>query len=159
MDLDEIFAPEVERYSITILDRQPIANASFVYAYPWGEFRLKIRGDLYGPARLEAAAVQVGRIALGHDFKRSGWKDERRNRREWLEAQQWAARRLIPWRMLSWAFREQWEPWELAETAGVTEWLAWLAWKDWKEKRGGLVTLPPRVNAPAWAEPQDSLFL
>lgn len=155
MDLDSIFADEIARYGITILDRQPIEHLSFVMAYPWGAYRLKIRGDIYGPARLEACAVQVGRIVLGHEFQRSGWKDEKRDRREWREAQRWAARKLIPWRLLSWASREEWEPWELAEVAGVTEWLAWLAWQEWDERRGEIVTLAPRIAAPAWAEVRD----
>lgn len=159
MELDEVFAPEVARYAITILDRQPIVHDSFVYAYPWGAYRLKVRSGLYGAARLEACAVQVGRIVLGHDFKRSGWRDERRNNREWRQAQIWAAQRLVPWRLLSRASGEGWEPWELAEAAGVTEYMAWLAAELWMEKRGEVVAFRPRLAVPAWLDPQDPLFL
>lgn len=159
MDLDEIFAPEVERFGITILDRQPIKSCSFLLAYPWGEFRLKIRADLYGPARLEATAVQIGRIALGHDFKRSTWKDERRERLEWRQAQIWGACRLVHGRLMSRAARQGWEAHELAAEAGVTEFMAWLAWEHWQETPRSIARFRPRLAAAEWLIPQDSLFL
>lgn len=150
--LDEVFAQEIERYGITLIEGRRIAHETFLYRAPFG-YRLSVRHDLVGQEKLEAVAVQVARIVLGHEFQRSGWRDERAERREWREALRWAAKRLIPDRLMSRASRLGWEAHQLAEEAGVTERLAWIRWGDWTENRGELLALFPPAHGRAGAPP------
>ena len=139
--LDDIYAEEIQRYRITIHERANMVHAAFLTPYPWGAYRLSVRDDLYGPDKLEAAGLQIARIVLGHDFKRSGYREEYFSRREWAEARRWLGRRLISDRLMSKASRLKWEPWQLAEEADVSEQLAWYRWEDWKRCRGEVVYL------------------
>lgn len=139
--LDDIFAEELRRYRITIYERGSMVHAAFLTPYPWGAHRLSVRSDLHGPDKLEAAGMQIARIALGHDFQRSGYREEYFNRKDWAEARRWLGRRLMSDRLMSKASRLEWEPWQLAEEVGVSEDLAWYRWKDWKQCRGEIVYL------------------
>ncbi|MBO9542698.1 hypothetical protein J7643_19085 [bacterium] len=134
--LEDIFMPEIDRYRITIDDKRVMVHAAYLTAYPWGAFRLSLNRELYGAEKLEAAGMQIARIVLGHDFQRSGFRQEYVNRKEWDQALLWLSKRLICNRLMRKASREKWEAWQLAEEAGVTEAIAWRRWADDRQVRG-----------------------
>jgi hypothetical protein len=142
--LEDLFQSEIERYRITIDNKRTMVHAAYLTAYPWGAFRLSLNRDLYGTEKLEAAGMQIARIVLGHEFQRSGFRQEYINRKQWDQALLWLSRRLISDRLMSRASREGWEAWQLAEETNVTEALAWRRWEDWAQLRGRIVPFIPR---------------
>lgn len=144
--LDQLFNDECRRYNITIYENVRMVHAAFLTPYPWGAFRLSVRQSLTTPEKVEAAGMQIARIVLGHDFQRSGFRQEYVNRREWDHALLWVARRTISDRLMSKASRAEWDSWELAEAADVTEAIAWRRWEDWMASRGNIVPFRPRIQ-------------
>lgn len=146
MDLDLFFARELACYGITILPDRVLKHDSHLCWTQRSGWILSVGVDLYGPRRLEAVAVQIGRMALKQEFWRSGWREDRLIRREWMAAYEWAAERLIPAKLVTRARRMGWESWELAEAAGVTVGLAWVRWRLEEKRMGRIVDFPCYVH-------------
>lgn len=139
--IEYVFAPELRRWDVEIYEDKLIKHPVFVTVMPGGRYQMSIQRGLRGIARVEAVALQFGRIALGHDFQRSGYKDERRNRREWLQAEVWAAKKLIPEASMRMARRCGLDPWELAREVGVSERLVVVRYNTWAHRRGQILHL------------------
>ena len=151
--IEYVFAPEVQRYNITIHPDARIEHAVFVTAYPWGAYRMSTQVGLHGLPLLEAVALQIGRIVLGHDFQRSGYKAEKRNRKEWRQAEAWAACRLVPDRAMRLARRLGQDPRDIARDLGLSERFVIVRYNLWHYRRGQLLELPPPFadRQVAWA--------
>lgn len=146
--LEELFRQEIDRYHITIDDKRVMVHAAYLTAYPWGAFRLSVSRNLYGAEKVEAAGMQIARIVLGHDFQRSGFRQEYVNRKEWDQALLWLSKRLICNQVMRKASREKWEAWQLAEEAGVTEAIAWRRWADHRQVRGLILPFVSKREQP-----------
>jgi hypothetical protein len=151
--IEYVFAREVREHGIAIFRNMDMDHQVFVTAYPMGGFRMSIQQGLHGVPLLEAVALQMGRIVMGHDFKRSGYKEERRDRRDWRAAEAWAAKRLIPDRCMKLARRLGQDPWDVARDIGVSERLVIVRYNIWPERRGQMLHLTTATEraAVAWA--------
>lgn len=161
--IEYVFAREIRRYCVTVEENKPLkTHPVFVTAYPWGEYVMSVQRGLHGLAKIEAVGLQFGRIALGHDFKRSGYLEERRNRKAWMEAELWLANRLIGDKVMREARRQNMDPRHLARSLGVSPRLVVVRYNHWSERRGQILHLPPPVARPAdgdWCdEPTGPFF-
>lgn len=121
----------IRRYNIDLrTDRSHLKSDSCLSQFN-GFFVLTVRRGLEGPELVEAVAVQIGRLLLGHEGRRWRWIDARQDRREWTQALRWAAKTLIADELMRQAERQGWELWQLAEEAGVTERLAGIRMDGW----------------------------
>ncbi|MNS81894.1 hypothetical protein D3C72_1156210 [compost metagenome] len=140
--LEELFALEIQTYRIGIRMKRFMVNHAFATSLGPHGFILSIRGTLTTSEAVEAAGMEIARIALGHDFKRSGYREEYLNRDQWVSAARWLGRRLIPDSWMSRAKRKEWDKYELAELMGISVRLVEYRWADWMSQRGQLVTFP-----------------
>lgn len=144
-ELLRFFGVECAVHRITIVLDVPMHHDTFLSTNLRG-YRLAVRYGLQGDKRLEAVAHQIGRIALGHAFKRSGYladrDDFKPDMHEWTRARRWSAKRLIPEKMMRIAEAAEWEPWQLAEATGFSESLCWLRFAMRERGRGKVVDLP-----------------
>jgi hypothetical protein len=151
--IEYVFAREVNNHRITIFMNVDIEHLVFVSLQAGGGYRFSIQRGLHGVRLLESVAFQMGRIVMGHDFQRSGFKDEKRDRREWRAAEAWAAQRLIPDRCMKLARRLGQDPWDVARDIGVSERLVIVRYNIWPERRGQILRLSTAAEraAVAWA--------
>ncbi|MNL19946.1 hypothetical protein D3C87_1411720 [compost metagenome] len=121
----------IRRYDLDLRLNQGHLKSDSCLSQINGFFVLSVRRGLEGPELVEAIAVQIARLVLGHEGRRWRWLDARQDRREWTQALRWAAKTLIPDELMVQAEREEWELWQLAEEAGVTERLAGIRMDGW----------------------------
>lgn len=139
--IESVFQAERLIYGIRFQLRRGLKNVSHVTAFPGGAL-ITLRADLRSDLALEAAGMCVARIALGHDFRRAGYREATANRDEWRASFRWLARRLIPDALMSRAMRKAWDRWDLAEAAGTTDHLTIYRMTEWRAARGEMVTFP-----------------
>jgi hypothetical protein len=141
------FAFYIRRFNIDLREGWSMRRAdSFMTVYP-GMVLLSISGRLEGSEAMEAAGLQIARLALGHGCTRSGLTGERLNRKEWKAAMRWLALLLIPEHVVKEAQRLGWEAWQIAEAAGVSERLVYFRDRDMEVQAlymGKLVPFPSR---------------
>jgi hypothetical protein len=111
----------LKRHNVRVKREQPIGRDAYLTRLP-SHTELALRAGLAEPELLQAVAVQLARLTLGHldHLDKSG--DAKLA--EWGDAVLEAARMLIPDSAAEAAEREGLEPRVLAERLGVTELLA-----------------------------------
>jgi hypothetical protein len=145
----------IRRYNVDVRYNRPIKSVSSLYVHPGCMPILSVREGLEGRERVEAVAVQLARLMLGHSGRRFLWTHERQDRKEWRQALRTAARLYISDEDMDRAERRHYDPWELADELDVTVRLVLVRAEEWFQQAGRVVSFEIRRSVDeamfAWA--------